>query len=71
MDTLAPGDIVFNYERGYITVDMHGLVQQGPRAPETHHLQSYINDLVGRQVTAHTPEQPSTSNCTATGIANS
>lgn len=43
------------YERGYITVDTHGLVQQGPRIPETNHLQSYINDLLERQVTAHTP----------------
>lgn len=43
------------YERGYITVNTHGLIQQGPRNPETNHLRSYINDMLGRRVTAHSP----------------
>lgn len=43
------------YERGYIQVAQTGIIGIGPRAAETGHLRTYVNALVGRTVSSHTP----------------
>ncbi|GAA1495164.1 hypothetical protein [Paeniglutamicibacter kerguelensis] len=43
------------YERGYIAVDQAGIIGIGPRSAETDHLRTYVNALVGKRVSSHTP----------------
>jgi hypothetical protein len=43
------------YERGYITVSPAGVIELGPRLAATDHLSTFVNDLVGKKVSAFTP----------------
>ncbi|MET3945797.1 hypothetical protein ABIB49_000472 [Arthrobacter sp. UYCu512] len=43
------------YERGYIKVSPAGVIEIGPRISATEHLSAFVNDLVGKKVSAFTP----------------
>lgn len=44
------------YERGYIKVSPAGVIEIGPRVATTEHLSAFVTDLVGKRVSAFTPQ---------------
>ncbi|MDJ0318635.1 hypothetical protein [Arthrobacter antibioticus] len=42
------------YERGYIKVNQQGVIEKGPRPAMTNHLTAFVEDLVGKDVSAFT-----------------